>query len=201
MVKVLSVWARRRTMRLLPSRRSYLRRRKVDRRLTEKTKALLLKSASLGFGPSVGEFATKEFVKALDCLPLSECRIPELHLPSKTPMGSGWARNRRDRRPNVASHAHFVHSWAGGWRCWLCPAWSKRPLKGRCAGAGAAPTPDVSLSFYDRRLPVFSADSRLKEGSGDSWQEWGPTILDSDQLSRTLDIGGPFYRSTGRQAG
>ena len=46
------------------------------------------------------------------------------------------------------------------------------------------PTPDVSLSFYGNGLPVFRADSRLEEGSDDSWQtDWEPTILDSDQLS------------------
>jgi hypothetical protein len=178
-----------------------LRRRKVDRRLTERTKKLLLASAALNFWPSVSEPAAIRFVKHLNCLPPSECRTPELHRWSKGLVRSGWARNRRDNRPSVASFMHSGHAWAGGWRCWLCPAWSKRPLAGRCPGAGAAPTPDVSLSFYDNRLLVFRADRRLEEGSDDSWQtNWEPTILDSDQLSRTLGIGDRSYLSTGRQA-
>jgi hypothetical protein len=183
----------------LPSRRSYLRRRKVDRRLTRNTISLLLESAALSFEPGPGEAAANEFVRTLYGLAPSECGTPELHLPSKTSVPSGWARNRRDSRPNLASHAHVSHAWAGGWRCWLCPAWSRRPLKGRCGGAGAAPTPDVSLSFFGDRLPVFRPDRRLEEGSDDSWPtDWEPTNRDSDQLSHSLDVVGPSYRFMGR---
>jgi hypothetical protein len=200
-VKVLSSGEQRGKIQLLPSRRSYLRRRKVDKRLTEKTKSILLASARLGFPPSSGELEAIEFVKRLNRLLASECRTAELHLPPSGPVRSGWARNRRNRRPNLASHSHLGHTWAGGWRCWLCPTWSRRPLKGRCPGAGAAPTPDVSLSFYDNRLPLFRPDSRLEEGSDDSWStDWEPTIHDSNQLSRTRDVDGPSSPSSGRSA-
>lgn len=50
-------------------------------------------------------------------------------------------------RVSQAYEEHLLHPWAGGWRCWVCPLWSERRPKGRCA----APV-EVSLSYVPNSL-------------------------------------------------